>query len=419
MSSPNAYIAVFAVAALVTGLCTPLVRHLAVRIDAVVKPDNERRVHKNPTPTLGGIAMLAGLLLAMLVAWRIGSFTAVFGGSTEPIGVVLAAVVVVVIGVIDDLREVSAPAKMAGVILAASILVFSGVSISVFRVPFEGTFELSADWSYFLTVVWVIGMTTAINYIDGLDGLAAGIMAISAGAFFLYSQRLTDVGFLEPGNLGPLLAVIVLGMCLGFLPWNVHPAKIFMGDTGALLLGLLMAASTIVVGGRKDQQVSGSAFFFYMPLFIPLVILGVPILDTAWSIIRRASKRKGLATADKDHLHHRLVRLGHGYWRSVLILWAWTALLSAFVLYPTYTGEGNGMVPFAIGAVVLALVTMLYPSVRRARREEESEVDVDHGRTLAAIGGPRRSRRNRAARAATPPPGRSRRSRASSRPRSG
>jgi UDP-GlcNAc:undecaprenyl-phosphate/decaprenyl-phosphate GlcNAc-1-phosphate transferase len=417
MPSIGAYVVVFVVAAVTTGLCTPLVRHLAFRIGAVVKPDNERRIHKLPTPTLGGIAMLAGLLVGMLVAWRLGPFSEVFGGTTEPLGVVAAAVIIVVLGAVDDLREVSAPAKMAGTVVAASVLVFAGVSIFVFRIPFEGTFILSTDWIYLISVIWVLGMTTAINYIDGLDGLAAGIVAISAGAYFLYTLRLTDVGLLATSNLGPLLAVIVFGMCLGFLPWNVHPAKIFMGDTGALLLGLLMAASTMVVGGRTDQQYSGSAFFFYAPLFIPLLILGVPILDTAWSIVRRASKRKGVATADKDHLHHRLVRLGHGYWRSVLILWAWTALLSGFVLYPTYTGEGNGIVPFGIAALLLVLYTALHPSAVRARKLDGAEEEQRELAGVAPATGSRRSGRRRARATIAPPPGRSRRSRASSRPR--
>jgi UDP-GlcNAc:undecaprenyl-phosphate GlcNAc-1-phosphate transferase len=287
---------------------------------------------------------------------------------------VLASIVIIVVGTVDDLREVSPPAKAAGTVLAASVLVLSGVSIFVFRVPFEGTFILSTDWSYFLSVVWVLGMTTAINYIDGLDGLAAGIVAISAIAFFLYALRLDNIGLLQPGNLGPLIAVIVLGLCIGYLPWNVHPAKIFMGDAGALLLGLLMAAATIAVGGNTDTPFSGQTFFFFAPLFIPLVILGVPIIDTAFSIIRRARRGSGVTVADKDHLHHRLMRLGHGQRRSVLILWAWTVLLSAIVLYPTYNrGQGDLYIPVAIAVAALLLYTWFGPGVRSRREAEEAE----------------------------------------------
>jgi UDP-GlcNAc:undecaprenyl-phosphate/decaprenyl-phosphate GlcNAc-1-phosphate transferase len=353
-----------------------LVKKLAFRIGAVVKPD-DRRVHKRPTPTLGGIGMLVGLLVGMSVAWSMGSFDAVFDSSTEPIGLVLAALLIVGVGVIDDLREVSAPAKVAGIVLAASVLVLSGISMQVFRVPFLGVFVVSLDWSYLLSVLWVVGMTNAINLIDGLDGLAGGIVAIAAGAFFLYSLELGNEGVLLPGNIGALIAILALGACLGFLPHNVHPARIFMGDGGALLLGLLMAASTMVVGGRTDRSFSGSSFFFFAPVLIPLVILGVPIFDMLFAIIRRARSRTGISTADKGHLHHRLMRLGHGHRRSVFILWAWTALLSGVVLYPIYSGSGDGLVPFGIAAILLSLYMFLHPGLRTKR--DGADLSDDEG----------------------------------------
>jgi UDP-GlcNAc:undecaprenyl-phosphate GlcNAc-1-phosphate transferase len=229
-----------------------------------------------------------------------------------------------------------------------------------------GVFSLSPDLAAFITVIWVAGMANALNLIDGLDGLAAGVTAIAAGAFFLYGVRLDNVGVLATGSIGPLLAVVTLGICLGFLPWNFHPAKIFMGDCGALLLGLLMAASTMAVGGATDAEYSGQSFFFFAPLFIPLVILGVPMLDTAFAIVRRATKRSGLTTADKEHLHHRLLRLGHGHRRSVLILWTWTALLSVLVLFPTYTGRGDAVMPIVIAALALLLFTVFHPGRRNA-----------------------------------------------------
>ena len=139
--------------------------------------------------------------------------------------------------------------------------------------------------------------------------------------------------------------MVTLGVCVGFLPWNVHPARIFMGDCGALMLGVLMAASTMSVGGSTDAVYSGQSFFFLAPLFIPLVILGVPILDTLFAIVRRASRRSGMTTADKEHLHHRLLRLGHGHRRAVFILWLWTALLSGAVLFPALTNRGDALVP--------------------------------------------------------------------------
>ena len=250
---------VLAIVTVVTFATIPLVRRLAVRVGAVVKPD-ERRVHERPTPTLGGGAMLAGFLIGMLVAWRMHAFDSIFDSNTEPLGLVIAAVLMLAVGAIDDLREVSPPAKVAGIVVSASILVFSGISLLSLRIPFVGTFILDPNWSYLLSVIWVLGMANAINIIDGLDGLAGGIMAIAAGTFFLYAIQLQNEGVLPDGNIGPLIAILVLGMCLGFLPWNVHPAKIFMGDGGALLLGLLMAASTMVVGGRTDQPFSGQSY---------------------------------------------------------------------------------------------------------------------------------------------------------------
>ena len=243
-----------------------------------------------------------------------------------------------------------------------------------FRVPFSDVYSVGADWVPLVTVIWLLLMANAVNLIDGLDGLAAGIVAIASGTFFLYSQQLNDAGRLEAPNIGPLLAIITLGMCVGFLPHNFNPARIFMGDGGALLLGLMMAASTSVVGGRSDpnQGFSGQTYFFLAPLAIPIVILGVPILDAIFAVIRRAAGRSGLTVADKNHLHHRLMRLGHGQRRSVLILWLWTALLSGLVLYPTYTGEGDAFVPLGVAALALILYTVLHPEVRRSRDESTS-----------------------------------------------
>ena len=262
-------------------------------------------------------------------------FDSVFASGTEMLGVVAAALVIFAVGLIDDLREISAPAKTAGMVLAGSILSFAGVGLLVFRITFLDLFLLSPDWSALLTVVWVLLMANAINFIDGLDGLAAGIVAIASGTFFLYAIRLGDAEVLLASNPGALIAVITLGICVGFLPHNFHPARIFMGDGGALLLGLLMAASTMAVGGRTSEPFSGQAFFFFAPIFIPLIILAVPIIDTTFAVVRRASRRRSPVAADKEHLHHRLMRLGHGHRRSVLIMWAWTLLLCGFVLYPT------------------------------------------------------------------------------------
>jgi UDP-GlcNAc:undecaprenyl-phosphate GlcNAc-1-phosphate transferase len=388
------YLAILAISAIGTYLFAFPVRRLASKAGAVVMPD-ERRVHERPTPTGGGAAMFLAFLVAMVVASQIPQFRTVFEGSSEPLGLVLGATVIFAVGLVDDLREVSAPAKLAGQVLAATILYYLGVTMFQFKVPFAGFIVLSPSLTPLLTALWVIGIANAVNLIDGLDGLAAGIVAIAAGAFCIYGLRLVDLGVLSTDNMGPLVAVIACGVCLGFLPHNFHPAKVFMGDGGAMLLGLLMAASTMVVGGRTPD-VSGETYFFFAPLIIPFIILGVPILDMAFAIVRRTARRTRLTGADKDHLHHRLMRLGHGYRRSVLILWAWTAILSGFVLYPTFTQHGNAVIPFAAAGLGVALYTLFHPGLRRGPA-------LDNGAEPAPGPRPKRSARRAVLDSLAPP----------------
>jgi UDP-GlcNAc:undecaprenyl-phosphate GlcNAc-1-phosphate transferase len=241
-----------------------------------------------------------------------------------------------------------------------------------FRVPFLDVFVLSDDWIPLFTVVWLIGMTQAVNLIDGIDGLAAGIVAIASASFFVYSKHLENLSLLSEPNIGPLIAIITVGVCLGFLPFNFNPARVFMGDCGALLLGLLLAVSTSVVGGRADPQLqsfSAQTYFFVAPLFIPLLILGVPIVDVIFAVLRRTVSRQGLTQADRGHLHHRLIALGHGPRRAVVILWAWTALLSTVALLPALSNETPNFGPVLAAAVALALFTVLHPRWSRNSAE--------------------------------------------------
>lgn len=384
------YAIVLAVAAIVTFAITPLVRRLAVRIGAVVPP-SPRGVHTVPMPNIGGAAMFVGFLAAMAVASQVPQFTEMFDGSSEPAGVMLGAGVMFAIGALDDLRDVSPPAKLAGMVLAASLLSLFGVSMLFFRVPFASwdTVVLSADLAPLATVVVVVLFANAINLIDGLDGLAAGTVIIAGTALFLYSDRLFKAGFLEGSNIAPLIAIIAVGICAGFLPFNFSPGRIMMGDEGALFLGLLLATTTITIGGRADYQYTGATYFFFAPLFIPIVILGVPIVDTAFSFLRRVARRRSFAVADKDHLHHRLMRLGHGPRRTVVILWLWTALLSGLALLPAYTNEGNALVPFGVMALALLLYAFFYPGKKEAialLREEEEADRVERAAEAAGTG---------------------------------
>jgi len=367
------YALVLAVAIVATFTLTPLVRALALRFGAVSHPSDDRHVHSEPTPTLGGAGMFLGFLVAMVVASQLDEFRPIFRDSSEPLGVVLAAGVMFVVGALDDVREVSPPAKVAGQVLSASLLAMNGVSMFYFRMPFDllgtDTVVLGPEWAPLITVLWVVLLANAINLIDGLDGLAAGIVAIAGTALYLFADRLAHEGFLEPSNIAPLVAVLAVGVCVGFLPFNFNPARIFMGDAGALFLGLLMAVPTITVGGRTDFAFSGNTYFFFAPLLLPVVILGVPILDTVFSFVRRLAHRQKWHLADAGHLHHRLMRLGHGPRRSVVILWAWTGLLSGVALLPVYTDRGNALVPFVIAALALLLYAFFHPGVRSARAD--------------------------------------------------
>src|SRR6478735_7730543 len=368
------YAVVFFVAATLTFALVPLVRKLAFRIGAVKVP-TARDVHTTAIPELGGAAMFVGFLIAFGVASQIPQVREMFDGSSEPAGVILAAGVMFATGALDDLRDVSPPAKIAGMVLAGSL-----VSMLFFHVPFSGAdvIVLSPDLAPLVTVVTVVVFANAINLIDGLDGLAAGIVIIAGTALFLYSTQLFDNGFLEGSNVAPLIAVIAVGVCVGFLPWNFNPARIFMGDAGALFLGLLMAVTTITIGGRADYQYTGTTYFFFAPLVIPLLILGVPIVDTAFSFLRRILRGHSFSVADKDHLHHRLMRLGHGPRRTVVLLWLWTALLSGLALIPTYFSQGNANALVPIGALALALLlyVFFFPGRKEAQAiaaEEEAE----------------------------------------------
>ncbi len=366
----NWYGVILAVAALSAWVLTFPARRLAVVVGYVAQPD-ERKVHQEVTPSAGGAAMFVAMLVAWAVAASIPALDPLFRGSSEPLGLILGAAAIFVVGMLDDFRDMSAPAKVAGEVLAATILYFMGVTWFQFKIPLAGLVQLSPEWTPLLTALWVIAITNAVNLIDGLDGLAAGVVAIASGALAVYGLHLQHLGNLQIDNIGPLIAVITCGICLGFLPHNFHPAKIFMGDAGALLLGLLMAASTMLIGGRVSGNVGGVAshtgqtYFFFLPLFIPFFILGVPMVDMAFAFVRRTANRTGFATPDKNHLHHRLLRLGHGHRRSVLILWAWTLILSGFILFPLYISSVNAIIPFGALALGVVLYTLFHPSLRR------------------------------------------------------
>lgn len=368
MDSLGTYGIIALVGALITLVCNPPARKIALTVNYSAQPD-DRKVHQITTPYGGGGAMFVGLCVALIVAYVLPTTRAVIESSHEMIGVLLAAGVMFVVGVVDDFREMSAPAKVAGQVLAATILYFSGSTMYQLKLPFAGFIVLGPSILPVITAVWVIALSNAVNLIDGLDGLAGGIVAIASGTLCVYGLRLEDLGLLPSTNVGPLIAAVTFGICVGFLRDNFHPAKLFMGDAGSLMLGLLMSASTMVIGGRTPPA-SGVTFFFFAPLLIPVFILGVPLTDAVWAFVRRTASGQGFHTPDKNHIHHRLMRLGHGHRRTVIILWMWTALLCGFVLFPLFEPRANVFVPLAVVALVIGLFTWSSPILTRRRRIE-------------------------------------------------
>ena len=363
MGNIASYVIVMLIGAVVTALANRPARVISLRVGYVAQPD-ERKVHQKVTPYGGGAAMLVGFCVALVAAEAMPILRTVMTSSHEMLGVLLATGVIFVVGVADDFRDMSAPAKVAGQFLTASILYFSGVTMYQLKLPFAGFIVLGPSVLPLITAAWVFVLCNAVNLIDGLDGLAAGIVAIASGTLCVYGLRLEDLGLLPITNVGPLVAALTCGICLGFLRDNFHPAKLFMGDAGSLMLGLLMSASTMVIGGRTPPA-SGVTFFFFAPLLIPVFILGVPLLDAVWAFVRRTARGQGFHTPDKNHIHHRLMRVGHGHRRTVIILWAWTALLCGFVLVPLFQPGFNVVIPFGIALLIIGLFTWFSPLLNR------------------------------------------------------
>jgi UDP-GlcNAc:undecaprenyl-phosphate GlcNAc-1-phosphate transferase len=351
------YLIVLAVAAGATFALTPLVRRLSVRVGAIDRP-SERKVHVVPTPTMGGLAMWGGFLAAMGVSRFVPAFESMNQTAVEPLAAVVTCTLMTALGVIDDRRGTSALAKLTSQIFIAGILVLLGVQLAYFVLPGEGIAVLGADDAVPLTILWVVAAANAVNLVDGLDGLAAGMVAIAAGAFFVYMVRSGATS--DTATVAALLSAVTVGVCVGFLPWNFHPAKIFMGDTGSMLLGMLVAIATIAgVGLDPFPPTGGDVAVIALPLLVPLLVLGIPFLDVLLAIVRRTRRGSGILHADKEHIYHRLMLIGHGHRETVLLMYLWSALLAGSALAIGWV-DGRVAVGVILGtALVLFLVTAL------------------------------------------------------------
>jgi UDP-GlcNAc:undecaprenyl-phosphate GlcNAc-1-phosphate transferase len=366
------YLLIGLVAATVVFVVTPLVEWFAKKVGAIDHP-SDRKVHAHPTPTLGGLAILLGLLGAGFGASLMPEFEDVFTQSSQWVGIAAGGIVIFMLGVVDDLRDLPAPVKLAGQVFAAGLVFLSGVKMQFLIVPGVASFSLGDDVSVLVTVVWIVAMVNAVNLVDGLDGLAAGIVAIAAASFFVYSHELSgDVVILNSAYPAPLVAIAIVGACLGFLRHNFYPARIFMGDSGSMLLGLVLGATTVSGIGSSNVLSSGpaEAFLAYFPLLIPVLVIVLPILDAVFAVIRRVRRHRSVFHADKEHLHHRLMDLGHGHRQAVIVMYAWSALAAGAAL--AFTFWGNRLVfalPIAVAAIV---VYTLFPLLTKVLQDKLS-----------------------------------------------
>ena len=344
------------VTATVTYLLTSLVRRFAIRVGAV-PPARDRDVHAVPIPRMGGLAMYFGLAAGIFVARQMSPLQQVFAGTGLDRGLLLAGGLIVVVGMIDDRWGLPAIAKLAGQIAAGAILVASGAELNNFPIPNGGVFGLTPNESVVLTILVVVATINAVNFIDGLDGLAAGIVGIAAVSFYIYYYTLAKVGGLSAEGAPALAAVILAGACAGFLPHNFHPARIFMGDTGSMLLGLLLAYVPISAITQLDYMAlptTANRFPEILPLLIPAGVLVIPYTDLLRAVIRRTKAGMSPLSADSKHLHHQMLAVGHSHRSSVLILYAWALLFSG-----TVVALSIAKTPLLVLAALTAVAVML------------------------------------------------------------
>lgn len=371
------YLLVTGVSAVVTYGLAVVIWKLSTRYRLYPKV-RERDVHTRPTPRLGGVAMFFGVLAAFAFASRIPQLSLVFTEPGKVLGLLGAAFIIVAIGVADDIWDLDWMTKLAGQIVAAGLLAWQGVQLST--LPIGGLTIVSPYISLGITVFAVVLVMNAINFIDGLDGLVAGVAIIANTVFFIYTYLLQAQAQTEYFNLASLTTAVLIGACVGFLPLNFHPAKLFMGDAGALLVGLLMAASAISVTGQVDpgqlaRPENYTAYFLpaFIPIVLPFAVLIIPLLDFGLAVTRRLRAGKSPFSADRQHLHHRLLDMGHSHFHAVLIFYSWTLVVSVGVL-------GYMFLPFILatalivaGLVVCTIITLL-PLTRAKSLEAAAEL---------------------------------------------
>ncbi len=368
------YLLVFLVALTATYLLTVIAREIAIRTGAfaVVR---DRDVHDIPVPYLGGLAMMGGLVAAYLLAFQLPFLSGVNDvdrGQAQ--AVLVAGVIICAVGVLDDIFELDALTKFGGQLLAAGYLVTHEVIYLFITLPDRDatTFALDPAQAAIFTVVIVLTTVNAVNFVDGLDGLAAGVVGIGAAAFFLFCYQLTVINDVERATTGALLSAALAGACIGFLPHNFHPARVFMGDSGSMLIGLFLSASSITLTGRfvpselPAGTLSGPSGFAatFLPVALPVLILIVPMADLVLAVVRRTRAGRSPFSPDKQHLHHRMLEIGHSHRRAVIIMWLWAALIGfGTALASLYSGEVVWVL-LSAGVAFTVAATFLLPVVQ-------------------------------------------------------
>ncbi|MET8869283.1 MraY family glycosyltransferase [Nonomuraea sp. NPDC004580] len=379
------YLFMALISAAVTYLLVPLVRRFAIRIGAMPEV-RERDVHTTPTPRLGGLAMYGGLVVGLLCASRLPHSGAALSESdaNAVTALIVAGGLITVTGFLDDWWGMDAFIKLGGQIAAAGVLVAYDLRLLYIPLPKDwgGSTSLDYTLSTIITIMVVVVTINAVNFVDGLDGLAAGIVGIAAMATWAYSIFLAQS--MSVGNITTTAAIaaVLIGTCVGFLPHNFHPAKIFMGDTGAMLIGLVLASSIVTVTPLDPAAIEDmNKFGVLLPLMLPAAVLVLPLVDLITAVVRRTSQGLSPFAPDRGHLHHRLLDIGHSQRRSVLIMYAWAFLFAFVVVLMSRQGVPVLLFPVFIVLALAVLVLMAAPrwrgrgGSRPASRRDEPDDD--------------------------------------------
>jgi UDP-GlcNAc:undecaprenyl-phosphate GlcNAc-1-phosphate transferase len=370
-----AYGKLFIAAFAVTFVATPLVRRFVISAGAIDHP-SDRRVHPKATPTMGGLAMYAGFLAALALSRFVPFFHDVNKATPEPLAALIGCTLMVGLGAIDDTRGTTPVSKLTAQIFIAGVIVLFGVQFAYLFFPFvkQNPVVLSGDLRVILTIVWVVAVANAVNLVDGLDGLAAGMVAIASSVLFVYIVR--SPSLFGEASQAALLSSITAGICLGFLPWNFYPAKIFMGDTGSMLLGMLLAIATISGLGRNFIPPSTDDLVAIAgSVAVLLLVLAIPFLDVVLAVIRRTWRGQGIGHADKQHLHHRLMDIGHGHRQAVLLMYLWSALISGSGLVVGLI-TGRFLVGMIVAGLIVLFVATAFPRLARPRNGSNTALSV-------------------------------------------